>query len=141
LAAVLSCGGTAAGGENVWESLREEGRVAYFLNRSTAAPDSTGKSIVKLKRVFRAVQGKQKAPLTGVELDCSGKPMPRRDRSDMAYSLDTVEIDCRRGLYRFTEITIHDREGDVVRRYRPIDQFCPVPPASSLDAARSRACR
>jgi hypothetical protein len=135
------CCGTSAHGEDGWDLLREDGRVACFMKQGRAVPGSTEARVVKLMQIFKRIPDGRNHTGDTVETDCSGKPLPHQESYSMGYSFDTVEIDCRKGLYRFTEIIIHDQDGNIIRRYHLNDRPCPVPPASYLDMARSRACR
>ncbi len=99
-----------------WLRLAEEGRMVHFMEKGPPARSASGLTAVRLKRLFREGFGER------------------------ASSLDTIEVDCGRNLYRYTEIVIVDRDGDVMHRYRLTDQFVPVMSGSIPGRVRELAC-
>jgi len=137
----VAASGAAAQGKGAWEVVREDGRVVYLVRRGPSPPDPSGMRSVQLKRVFKEAPEMGSGSGSGTVTDCSGKPVTRREKAVVAYSLDTVEIDCRNGLYRFTDIAIYDRDDEIVNRYRPTDQLTPIPPSTYLAEVQKQACR
>jgi hypothetical protein len=109
--------GSAWGGEARWQAITENDRQRVLLAMEPPARTSAGSYGVRLKRVF-----------TG-------------ESEEWAYALDSLEIDCGVGTYRYTSIVIFDRDDDVMHRYRFTDQFCPVPPGSYLETVQGLICR
>jgi len=104
------------GNDGPWIRLAEDSRMVYLLERGAPARSTTGTRTVRLKRAFR-------------------EPYVER-----AYALDTMEIDCGRSLYRYTQIVIFDRDDDVMHRYRLTDQLAPVEPGSIPGRVKELVC-
>lgn len=106
---------TVAGAAERWVAVGEDGRTRHLLALGERRSSSTGGRLCQVKRIFK-------------------------DGGERAYSLDTLEFDCRQGLYRYQGIVIYDRDDDVMHRFPFTDQFCPVPPGSILSKVRDLAC-
>ncbi|BDV42875.1 hypothetical protein GURASL_17980 [Geotalea uraniireducens] len=105
-----------AGAAGDWLPLGSAGAVRLSLRLITEAPrQPAGRRLVEVRRDF-----------------------PPGD--DRCYALDRVELDCRSGTYRYTGIVLYDRDGEVVNRYRPADQFVPIPAGSYLSRCHTLAC-
>ena len=90
--------------------------MVHFMEKGAAARSTAGSREVRLKRLFREPHGER------------------------AYSLDTMEIDCGRNLYRYTLVVIHDRDDDVMHRYRLSDQFTPITPGTIPGRVKEVVC-
>jgi hypothetical protein len=64
-----------------------------------------------------------------------------RVEDERAYAIDTIEFNCTDRTYRYLDIVIYDRDGDVMHRYHLSDQPAPVPSASYLADALRMICR
>ncbi|WP_298437474.1 hypothetical protein [Geobacter sp.] len=119
VAAVLflaqAAAGPVRGEDGKWLPLQEDARVVWLMEEAPARAAGPVRTI-RLKRIFKG----------GWE--------------GRAYSVDTLELDCARNLYRYTELVIRDAEDDVFHRYRLHDQFCPVPPETAINRARAAVC-
>lgn len=102
--------------EGEWLRLAEDGRMIHFMEKRPPVRSVSGTAAVRLKRLFRETY------------------------AERAYSVDTLEIDCGRNLYRYMEIVIHDRDGDVMHRYRLTDQLVPVMSGTIPGRVRELVC-
>ena len=111
---VFSCAWPAHG-DGQWRLLRQDGRVCYLLDTASSGLTSSAPRVLRIRREFK-------------------------EPGERSYAQDSLEIDCRKGLYRFKEIVLYDRDDDVVNRYRLTDDFSPIPLASFIAEARDVVC-
>ena len=114
LLTVLSCN-VWAEGEAVWRLLQDDRRVSYLLDMTSLGKGGAAIRKLGIRRVFKVPD-------------------------EWVYAQDVLEIDCLNDLYRFRDITLFDRDDDVVHRYRLTDEFTAIPAASYIAVARRLLC-
>ena len=115
LLALLAGGTVPAADSGAWRFIRADGRVAVFLDTAAAVPAEGAIRRTTIKRLFTAPD-------------------------ERAYALDILELDCRADTFRYLDIVLYDRDGDVVNRYNVSDQPAQVPPASYLATVSNLVC-
>lgn len=102
-----------AAAETGWRPLRDDGRVVTELGPARTTSATTREATIR--RTFRT-------------------------DDERAYAIDTLELDCTKRTYRYLDIVIYDRDGDVMHRYHLSDQPAAVPAASYLADALRMVC-
>ena len=70
------------------------------------------------------------------------REMSTKRYEKLSHTLNLLEIDCRKGMYRIVSITYHDTDGHVTDSYSSDEQdWSNIPPKTIEDTLRKKVCK